>query len=110
MEVCLRLGLGKNFVPRIWSSDPYEEVIFRSDVTYDIAFAFTAILSSYQYINTRGGAARIKPQQRGRTYDYRWLRTSIGCNDDICQRRELLNAPFGRAPLDVVVVGKFFSF
>jgi len=71
MEICLRLWLSENLVPRVWTSNSDKKIILRGDVTYDIAFTFAPILAPYQYVNASSGAARVKSQQCGRTYNYR---------------------------------------
>ena len=101
--MCERLRFFKHLVARIWTSDPYQQVILTRQNGRDLTLSLTTILASDQYVNITCSQPRPTAKCSLRSSNYVFRSTAVRVNNHIRHWGETIYPPFSLISPDVFI-------
>src|SRR5260370_39541568 len=106
---CERLRFFKGSMTRVWSTNPYENVILPRQIGRDVSLTFAPVLSDDQNIDQRLVATTVTTKMRRGAYYHVCFSTACRVNYNVGYASQFVNPPFGPVLQNLVVRREFFK-
>jgi len=103
----LDVWLFVDLVPCVRSTDPYQHIVFRSEVSRDLTLSFASKFSAYEHIYQAIVFPPIKTELGSHSYDDVVRSTSRRIDYDVGYLRERINRSLGRISANVRIGREF---